>query len=399
MGEISFLVCSPSEASGGTIVAGLEASGHARVAGVIAEPDALGDEVRARRVDAVFVRLAENAEDVLGALEQLPAPRPMILMSGPQDEPNVLLRAMRLGVKEFLPPEPSESDIRSSIERLILDHQVPLPVPVRGPAPLISVLGAKGGVGATSVACQLAATLQRHGPAVIADLDIAEGDVALYYDLQPQYTLADLKGETEEIDATYVRMVLQPHATGIHVLASPDSLEGAEHAAGANIERVIRILREQFDWVVLDLPRTWSDTSLRALDLSDQVLLVTAFEVPALHHARRQLELLARLGHSHKVRLIANRQSPRNGVDAKDFTRFLKRGPDACLPNSPDEATASIDQGKPVSAVAKNGSLDRAYRDLSTKVLEWCDVPVRATAEGRVRRMFRRLRRGSHGAA
>jgi pilus assembly protein CpaE len=406
VGELSFLVFSESESAREAICRSLRAGAHARVEAVVSDPEALARDLRSRRVEALFVSLGKDPERILGFVERLPAPRPLLLLSGPREDSGILLRAMRLGAKEFFPPEPSDDEVSAGIERLLLDHEV-LPGRERSPAPVISVLGAKGGLGATTVACQLAVALHRHGASAIVDLDLAAGDVALYLDASPAHTLAELTEETDEIDATYVRMLLHPHATGVQILASPERIEEGGLASLRNLGRVVEILREEFDWVVFGLPRSLGEWTLRALDLSDQILLVTALDVPTLHHTRRRRELLERLGHGGKVRLVANRAGAADPLTEKDLRRFLKRGVDARLPNDFHVATACIEKGKPVGQIAGGSELDRAYRELAVRMHEWCGVPLRSDPRpaGRIRRWIgkledlRKRRRRIHGSA
>jgi pilus assembly protein CpaE len=406
VGELSFLVFSESEPTREAICRSLRAAAHARVDAVVSDPEALARGLRSRRVGALFVSLGKDPERILGVLEQLPAPRPLLLLSGPREDSRVLLRAMRLGAKEFFPPEPSDSEVSAGIERLLLDHEA-LPGRERSPAPVVSVLGAKGGLGATTVACQLAVALHRYGASAIVDLDLAAGDVALYFDASPAHTIAELTEETAEIDVTYLRMLLHPHATGVQILASPEQIEEGGLSSLRNLGRVVEILREEFDWVVFGLPRSLGEWTLRALDLSDQILLVTAFDVPTLHHTRRRRELLERLGHGPKIRLVANRTGAVDPVTEKDFRRFLKRGVDARLPNDFQVATASIEKGKPVGQIAGGGALDRAYRELAARMHEWCGVPLRSDLQpaGRIQRWIGSLghltkgRRRIHGPA
>ena len=300
---------------------------------------------------------------------------------------------MRLGTKEFLPPDPEESAVCASVGRLLLEGQMDSTAE-RRPAPVISVTGSKGGVGATCVATQLAGALQSHAPTAIVDLDVLSGDVALYLDITPHHTLSDLKRETEELDATYLRMLLHGHSSGLQVLASPDRLEEAEALHVTQLERALEILTAEFRWVLLDVPRAWGEWSLRAFDLSDQILLVTSLQVPALRHARRQLELFSRLGYGHKVRLLANRRGPGDAVTEADFKTFLKRSPDVCLPNDFEAMTTSIDQGKPLAEISARRGLPAAYRSLGVQAHEWCGVPLRPDhrGSGRLRRVLHRLR-------
>ena len=374
MGQLSFLICVDSKASRDSWRRSLDASGHARVDATIFDPAKLASEVAALRPDAVLATFQKDPRAMLEAIEQLPAARPLIVISGPLDDSCVLVEAIRLGVKGFLPPEPDDEEVRVTVQRLVLE-QAGLPATQKSPAPLISVIGAKGGIGATTVACQLAARLQRNAPTVLIDLDLAGGDVGLHFDVNPQHSVADLSGKAAQLDATYVHMLLHPHRTGLQILTSPARPEQVDLVDTPSLERALEILREEFEWVVVDVSRSWRESSLRTLDLSDQILLVTGFDVAALHHSRRLEYLFRRLGQADRLRLIANRRSSSDSVGERDFRQFLERQPDVRLPNDFESTTACIEQGKPISEIAENRALDRGFLELAQRVHDWCGVP------------------------
>jgi pilus assembly protein CpaE len=396
VGELSFFVCSPLEEAARALTERLEATGHASVLGTCTDADMLADEVRARKLDALFVDLMPNPEAMLTALERLPQPLPLLLVSGPQEDSQLLLRAMRLGVKEFFGPGPSEYDVRASVERLLLRGEREIERP-KQPAPLLAVLGAKGGVGATTVACQLAFALQRRAPAVVVDLDVPSGDVALYLDVTPSYHLGDLRVDAESVDATFLRSLLATHPSGIRVLAAPKRIEDLDQMSVRNLERTLELLQKDFAWVVVDASRLWNDWSLRALDLVDQILLVTSFDLPTLNHTRTQLELFRRLGHLSKVRLIANRKGSVDTVGARDFTDFLEREPDAYLPSDFQRASSCIAEGKSLDELAPSSALNCGYEELAGHVHRWCGVPLPKRERPRgLARFLQRLRGRRH---
>ncbi len=376
MGELNFVIRGESGESGAALRRRLEATGHARVVSVVCEPTALAEALAQGPVDALYVELGADPDAVLEALARIVPPRPLLLLSGPREDGQLLLRCMRLGAREFFHDDPDESELRDAIERLLLEHGSQAP-PREGR--VLAVLGSKGGIGATTVACQLTAELQRHGPAAIVDLDVASGDVALYFDLAPRFSLSDLRAEGEGLDATYLRTVLEAHECGVRVLAAPDRVEERERLELPNLNQALNLLRSEFSWTVLDVARSWSETSLRALEQADQILLVTSFGLAALKHAHNQMEVLAKLGLSSRVRLVANRQSPQEALTMGDVTRFLKRRPDVCLPNDFLSASSSIDQGRPLTKIAASSELARSYKTLASRLHEWCDVPLRET--------------------
>src|SRR5262247_1575333 len=292
----------------------LEAEGTIELGYVTAEPSELIAAVGAQSPDLVIADLGDDPERVLDMLDKLPTPRPRLIVIGPKDHSGTILRAMRMGVRDYLDVDPAEEDLRSAVLRVAAElapRAAAGDKPRTHPARVVAVMGAKGGVGATVVACQLAASLRAAGSRVaLVDLNLPLGDAALYFDVQPAYTLANIARESERLDATYLHTLLSGKPNGVQILAAPVHAEEAELVRGAHVERALNLLRGDFDWVVLDLSRTWSEPTVRALDLADLVLLVTLMDVPTLHHTRKHLDLLERLGHSGaRIRLIANRHS------------------------------------------------------------------------------------------
>jgi pilus assembly protein CpaE len=395
VGQLSFVVFSDSEEACTRSRQLLEESGHAEVLETLTAADALVDALRARRPDALYVDLGKAPDAVLRAVEAIAPPRPLLVLAGPQEASALILRAMRLGAREFLPEHPSEADLSAALERLLLGVEPSTPAGCS--APVLAVMGAKGGVGATLVACQLAARLQAHGQrTVLVDLNLPLGDVALHLDVQPRYTLANLANQDEHIDATYLKTVLQTHPSGLEILAAPTRVEEAELVHGRHVERALAILRASYDFVVLDVSRSWTEPSVRALDLADQILLVTLRDVTTLSHAREHLDLLRRLGHPEtKIRLIANRASRTDPVTPGDFDQFLGRGADVRLPNDYRAALTSVTEGRSLAEVAPRSPLTRAFDELADKVVEWCHVDSEETEpkRGWLRGLGRRLRK------
>ncbi len=351
------------------------------------DPTAFLEEVRDHRPDLVVADLGDEPDRVLDLLEKLPSPRSRLVVIGPQDRSGPILRAMRMGVREYLDQPPAEEDLRRAVARLASD--LGSESDVETPARVVAVMGAKGGVGATVVACQLAAALRRGGArTALVDLNLPLGDVALHYDIQPAYTLANIAREADRLDATYLRTLLQGRPDGVQILAAPTRAEEAELVRGVHVERALGLLREDFEWVVLDVSRTWSEPTMRALDLADQILLVTLMDVPTLNHTRQHLDLMERLGHTgRRIRLIANRQSRSDVVTEKDVVEFLDRRPDFGLPNDYPTTLAAVNRGLPIAEVAPRSAIARAYAALGHAVHQWCEVepPERASGSGLAR--------------
>jgi pilus assembly protein CpaE len=262
-------------------------------------------------------------------------------------------------------------------------------------APLVAVMGAKGGVGASFVACQLSASLARLGGRVaLVDGHLRLGDVALYLDLSPQYNFASLGSRSEAIDATYLHTTLDEHSSGVQVLAAPRRPEEGDTVGVRCVERVMGLLRQEFDWVIWDTPRAFDDRSVFVLDRADPVLLVTTPDVPAMNHARMHLDLLERLGRSpEEIRVVANRTERAASVSSREARKFLGRPADASIPNDFPRATTCVNEGRTLYEVGPRSALGKAMGELALLAHSWCGRPLPSAAARSKRGFLRRLRR------
>jgi pilus assembly protein CpaE len=379
----SFVIFSEEPEFASEIEKQISASGEARVAAVISDPDQLFGALKSEKPEGLFVDLGHAPHVVLDLLESLPVGLPLTVVSGPHTESSLILRAMHLGVKHFFPLAPSEVELTSAIVDLVRAAD---PALAASEGRVVAVMGTKGGVGATVLACQLAASLQEAGGRVaLVDLNYPLGDVALHFDVDPTYTLADLARAEQELDATYLRSILKGHESGVQILAAPTLMEDAESIRGLHVERVLPILRSEFDWVIVDVSRSWNEASVQALSLANQILLVTLFDVPTLNHTRQHKKLLEGLAlDGSRVRTVGNRYSKGDAVTVGDFKRVLGAEPDALIPNDYATTVESVNQGRPIGQVARGSAIHESYRKLALDIYAWCgvDVPQTQPAQG-----------------
>jgi pilus assembly protein CpaE len=219
---------------------------------------------------------------------------------------------------------------------------------------------------------------------VLVDLNYPLGDVALHFDVEPTYTLVDLARAEQELDATYIRTILKGHESGVQILAAPTLMEDAESIHDLHVERVLPILRSEFDWVIVDVSRSWNEASIQALTLADQILLVTLFDVPTLNHARQHKKLLEGLAlNGSRIHTVGNRYSKGDSVTVADFKRVLGSEPDALIPNDYATTAESVNQGRPLGQVARGSAIHKAYRQLALEAHAWCGVEVPQTQSAR----------------
>ena len=367
----------------------------ASVIGVASDIEALERLIKDKDANALLVDLLPTPDYVLEEIEHLSGRPAALFMVGPQEQSDVILRAMRLGAREFF-ADPPTADALESAFKTSLQSTAQKPAST-GEARVIGVIGAKGGVGATTVACQLGFALQAMGKrTAIIDLNLPLGDVALHCDITPIHTLANMANERANTDATFVQKLLQTHDSGLKIMASPHRIEEAETIGIQHIGTALRLMREEFDWIILDISRSWNEVSIHALDLSDLILAVSVIDLPALGHLKQHLELMERLGHTkNNVRLIANRYEKNKGsLDSKDFEEFIGRKFDFEISNDFSTVAGAIDAGCPTSKVSSRSYVTREFQALARKLHTWCGLdsesPTTAKTRNGLRKLFRR---------
>lgn len=207
-----------------------------------------------------------------------------IIIMSVQGEQEYLRQAMVAGAREYIVKPFTSDELISSIYRvydLLQRRQVKLQSisGVQGDDPggqVITVFSTKGGVGKSTIAVNLAACLsQEFGFSVaIVDLDLQFGDVAVLLNLIPRQTISDLAAELNHLDEELLESYMVRHSSGVRVLTAPSRPEYAELVSAQLVEKVIKLLQERYDYVIIDTPGLFTDPSMVALDYAQQILLI-----------------------------------------------------------------------------------------------------------------------------
>ncbi len=188
---------------------------------------------------------------------------------------------------------------------------------------MISLFGAKGGIGKTTLATNLAVALAqlRHESVALMDIDTRFGDVAIVLDLQPEKNISEAIADIDEIDRTNIKSYLTPHSSGISVLAAPSRPSDWRQVQITHVERIIRVLEETHDFVVLDTPGFFTELVGTALDMSDLVLLVTTMDVSSIKDCAMALDMLSAAEFPmDRVKLVINHPTDVHKVDIKQVS-------------------------------------------------------------------------------
>ena len=215
---------------------------------------------------------------------------------------------------------------------------------------LVTVFSAKGGCGKTTVATNLAAALADGGrrEVCLVDLDLAFGDVAIALQLFPAHTIADAVPLAGSLDAQALTSLLTPHSPGLTTLVAPVEPGHAESIPASLVTAILELLKQTFDYVVVDTPPAFDDHVLAAFDQSDLVALMATLDIPALKNLKLTLETLELLNYPReRWRIVLNRSDSKVGLALSEVEKTLKVPISLQVPSSRD-VPASINRGVPI---------------------------------------------------
>ncbi len=236
---------------------------------------------------------------------------------------------------------------------------------------IISVYSPKGGTGCTTLAVNLALTLNNEDTRVaLVDGNLQFGDIAVFMNEQGKNTIVDLAPRADELDPEIVEEVMLKHAaSGIHILAAPSRPEYAEKVSSGQFTRVLEYLSQIYAYVVIDTASVLTDVTLAAIDVSDVVVLVTTQDIPSIKNCRLFLDLLQTLGVAReRILFVMNRYDKRINITPERVAENLKQEVSSVIPL--DEATVmkAVNRGVPFVLESKSQPASRGILSLAESV-------------------------------
>ncbi len=293
-------------------------------------------------------------------------PNSPVIMMSVHGEAEDLKRAMLAGAREFLVKPFSSDEFATSIKRVFerevvgrqemraaRDAAPPSVVTSERDAEdhqVIAVFSPKGGVGKTTLATNLALALKRETNQRVALLDanLQFGDVGVLLNLNPKNKSMLDAVEGGEPDRDILESVIIDHSTGIRVLLAPPSPEGADMVTPAYLRKMVDMLRESHDWVIVDVPSGLNDHSLGVLDAADQILVVAALEITTIKNVRLFLEVADQLDYERsKIRLVINRSDASQGIRIGDVEASIRRPIDGSIVSDGRLSVLAVNRGVP----------------------------------------------------
>lgn len=341
--------------------------------------------------DVVLMDINMPDMDGISATEAIRAKQPavQVVILSVQGDQNYMRRAMLAGARDFLTKPPMGDELISAIRRAGAMAQtersknVQVQVaPVSGNASallgyggpkgkIVTIYSPKGGTGCTTLAVNLAITLNNEDTRVaLVDGNLQFGDVAVFLNEQGKNTIVDLAPRAEELDPEIVEDVMLKHtATGLHVLAAPARPEYAERVSSSQFAKVLEYLRQMYSYVIVDTAPLLTDATLSAIDVSDLVVLVTTQDIPSIKNCRLFLDLLQTLGiERDRILFVMNRYDKRINITPDRVTENLKQEVVSVIPLDEATVTKAVNRGVPFVLESRNQPAARGVFSLAENV-------------------------------
>lgn len=353
--------------------------------------------------DVVLMDINMPDMDGIVATEKIQrsVPSTQIVILSVQGDSNYMRRAMLAGARDFITKPPSVDDLTAAIRRagkMAREERAKHPSPVRGmgissAAPIslgsnygriISVYSPKGGTGCTTVAVNLAMTLQsEETPVIIVDGNLQFGDVSVFLNEQSKNSIADLTPRADELDHEIVEEVVVTHAaSGVRVLSAPSRPEYAEEIVGEQFTKVLQYLRRLYAYVIVDTSSTLTDATLEAVIASDLIVLLTTQAIPSIKNARLFLDLASVLEiDRRRILFVMNKFDKRIGITPQKIGESFKHEIIAVLPSEDRMVIPSINRGRPFILEDKSKPISKAVLSLAKTVRQQINEISKMEAE------------------
>jgi pilus assembly protein CpaE len=310
--------------------------------------------------DLVIIEFGEIERDFAESIKRIKSisSTPRVLILNTSKEPEVILGAIRAGADEYLYP-PLEADLRRALERFTAERAA-MRAGTRPRGKVLGFLSAKGGCGATTLACHIGLELQRQTnmEVLVADFDLENGLIGFLTKAHTRHSILDAADNIQRLDINFWKAIVSNGIPGVDVVGAPPAGSLRIYRNPDDYKNLVRFMRANYDWTVADLGRGLTYAALSVMDELDEIYLVSEQEVPTLHLTRQLVSHMRERGiPEHRIHVIMNRMPSRSEITLEEIDRMLGISVYVTLPSEYHELYDAMAEGgfvKPESTLGRH---------------------------------------------
>ena len=329
---------------------------------------AISEIKKSEKLPLVFIDISENDKFINNKLEEIKLVTSKIIITSKDYSTNTIIKAMRLGAREFLPKPVIKEDLKRILSILLQEEDFDN----ESASKIITVYSNKGGIGKTTIASNLAYELAKttRDKVALIDLNLQLGDISAFLNLNPSFDVAYVINNLIDKKEDLILNAFEKYDnTNLFILADPNYIEESGSIKPQKIEDLFNTLKKIFPYIIVDMSSNIDSNSLKILDKSDWILFTTIVNIPAIRNAQRCINLFnARRYSPDKVKVIINRYMENDEIKIEDIENTIDKKIYWKIPNNYFSIMESINRGIPVSLVNTNSNIANSFRDLATKI-------------------------------
>jgi pilus assembly protein CpaE len=328
--------------------------------------------VHKKRPMVVIIEVSEKIDLSLERISQILSrfSQVSIFATSLDKSSDTILKVMRAGATEYLLRPVTEADLTYALQK-VGRLRLTRPAPEDEAGRIFTVFSPKGGVGVTTVAINLATDIfeATKKPTILVDLDLNSGDATTFLNMKPSYTISDVTVNISRLDKSFLQGVVAKHESGIYVLAEPQKVEEGVSIAGAEIKKVLSLLKSMFKYIIIDA-ETISERTTIALEMSDMILLVFFMSLPGIKNMQRYLRYFDKMGLGRdRVKLVANRYVKKSDIKIEDAEKALNYPIFWAVPNDWDTTMTCLNKGITISMGSPKSQLNVSLNELARAII------------------------------
>src|ERR671937_2920725 len=347
-----------------TVREALPASSEIQIAAIVRGVDDSWTALHETATDLLLIACSGYSERAVFLISSVVRERPnlpvVVLAHDAAD--GFLRRLFEVGADDVVRLPETPEHVNFALQKVLARKRAASSLGENGNAPMICVLGPKGGTGKTVTSSNLAVALAQAGRSVsVVDLDLQFGDLALAMGVRPEKTIYDLVQSGGSLDAGKLEAYVMPHPSGARVLVAPTRPDQASTIVPEFLREIYPLLRARSDFVVLDSSPGFSPEVISAIDASTYVCMIGTLDTLSLKNTRLGLETLDLMGYDpDRIVLVLNRADSRVGIDDDDVLAVIGRRPDVKVP-SDVEVPRAVNEGRPIALTRPDSAAAKAY--------------------------------------